>query len=203
MPRPNEIREISELARAAESALQQIQNLIISQSHVAEARIRFPRGYLRTTNTAYLSLPEIGDNTKRRNLAYRLLMADMCRWLISRTDIYGQVRSLVVSEYICILAFGAEFFVKECTFGKVGRKRKFASHTEWLRQQGYLADDLKNEIDWLWEVRTREHLDASDDLDHDTYSVADFNRAQKAWEKLIVILRDNKDVIMRERYGDD
>jgi hypothetical protein len=185
---PTQLQELTGLSKTAEEALQRIQNIIGDRNHVEEARIRFPRGYLRTISPTYFELPEIGDNTKRRNFAYRLLMADMCRWLLSRTDIYGQMRSVVVSEYICILAFGAEFFVKECTFGKVRRKKKFTSHTEWLYQQGYLTRRLKGDVDWLWDVRTREHLDASSDLDHNTYGIADYNRAQRTWTKLLSAL---------------
>ncbi len=189
---PEELKEIKKLSEIAENALQRIQNIIANRTHVEEARIRFPREYLRTTSLTYCDLPEIGDNTKRRNFAYRLLMADLCRWLLSRTDIYGQVRSLVVSEYICILAFRAEFFVKECTFGKVGRKQKFSSHTEWLSEQGYLNKSLKRDVDWLWEVRTKEHLDAFSDLDHDTYRVVDYNRAHRTWTKLLAALKAHR-----------
>lgn len=198
---PEELEELMELSGIAEKALQRIQDIIANRNHVEEARIRFPRGYLRTTSPTYFDLPEIGDNTKRRNFAYRLLMAELCRWLLSRTDIYGQVCSLVVSEYICILAFGAEFFVKECTFGKVGRTRKFTSHTEWLYGQGYLTKSLKRDVDWLWEVRTKEHLDASSDLDHDTYCVVDYNRAHRTWTKLLAALKAHRGDIMYQLYG--
>lgn len=192
---PEELKELREQSEIAEKALQRIQDIIANRNHVKEARIRFPRGYLRTTSPTYFDLPKIGDNTKRRNFAYRLLMADLCRWLLARTDIYGQVRSLVVSEYISIFAFGAEFFVKECTFGKKGRERKFTSHTEWLFEKGYLTKSLKGDVDWLWEVRTKEHLDPSSDLDHNTSRVVDYNRAHRIWTELLAALKTHLDDI--------
>ena len=201
MLQPEELKELKKQSEIAEKALQQIQDIIGNRNQVEEARIQFPRGYLRTTSPTYSDLPEIGDNTKRRNFAYRLLMADLCRWLLTRTDIYGQVRSLVVSEYICILGFGAEFFVKECTFGKVRRRKQFTLHTEWLHEQGYLTESLKRDVDWLWEVRTKEHLDASSDLDHDTYRVDDYNRAHRTWTKLLAALKANWGDIRSQRYG--
>ncbi len=183
--------ELEDLAAQAGQALQDIQNAIGDRTHVPEAVVRFPRGYVRPTSSLYAELPAIGDHTKRRNLAYQLMRTDVCSWLLSRTDIYGQVRSVVIGEYISILGYGAEFFVKALTHGKVGRQRPFGRHTARLETDGVIDAALKAEVDWLWHVRTHEHLDATTDLRHCAHSAADMRRAEKAWAALLSALDDH------------
>lgn len=79
--------DLEKLAKQAGEALQEIQDEIGDRSYLPQAVVRFPRRYVRTTDRIYWTLPEIGDNTKRRNLAYQLMRADVCRWLLTRTDI--------------------------------------------------------------------------------------------------------------------
>ena len=173
------------LAGGAGEALQQIQDVIGDRTHVPEAVVRFPRGYVRQTRTIYAGLPDIGDHTRRRNLAYQLMRTDVCLWLLSRTDIYGQVRSVVIGEYINILAYGSEFLIKSLNRGRVTWKRPFAHHTRRLVDVGVIGRNLKREIDWLWRVRTQEHLDATEDLRHCTHADADIKRANNAWNALL------------------
>ena len=181
--------DLEDMAQEAGDLLQEIQDDIGDRTYVAEAVVRFPRGYVRPTGSIYASLPVVGDNTKRRNLAYQLMRSDVCRWLLSRTDIYGQVRSVVIGEYINTLAYGAEFFVKSLNYRKVARNRSFGDHTDRLVADGVIDDDLKDEVDWLWHVRTHEHLDATTDLRHCAHGNSDFNRAAKAWGDLLAAIR--------------
>lgn len=67
---------------------------------------------------------KLGDTTKRRKLAYQLMRADVVRWLLTRTDVHGQVQSVLVAEHICILAYGVEFFVKSL--------KRFELPTAWF-----------------------------------------------------------------------
>jgi hypothetical protein len=133
----------------------------------------------------YGRLPQIGDNTKRRNFAYQMMRADVVRWVLTRTDVYGQIRSVLIAEYICILAYGIEFFSKNLNYRKVAAKRPLNAHTQRLVDDGYISEELKVELDWMWDVRTHEHLDATDDLRHRTHDRAHFNRATAAWNELI------------------
>jgi len=182
------LHAIEELAEAAGEAMQDIQTDLGSQTYVAEARVRFPRGYVRTAARLYNNLPEIGDNTKRRNFAYQLMRADVCRWLLTRTDVYGQVQSVLVAEHICILAYGVEFFVKSLNYRKVGKKHSFKRHTKYLVDTGVLDANLKSELDWMWDVRTHEHLDATTDLRHCVHGQVDFNRSMAAWNEFMLTL---------------
>lgn len=177
--------EIAELAEAAGNAMQEIQTSLGDQTYVAEARVRFPRGYVRTARGIYNRLPQIGDNTKRRNFAYQLMRADVVRWVLTRTDVFGQIQSVLVAEYICILAYGIEFFAKTVNYRKVAAKRPMAAHTQRLVDDGIISPELKVELDWMWDVRTHEHLDATTDLRHCSHDREDFNRAVVAWVEFL------------------
>ena len=91
------------------------------------------------------------------------------------------IQSVLVAEYICILAYGAEFFVKTLNYRKVGKKQRMATHTQRLVDKEIIDAELKVELDWMWDVRTHEHLDATTDLRHCTHDRIDFNRAIVAW----------------------
>ena len=175
------LEEIYELAQHAGDHMQEIQTSLGDRTYVQEARVRFPRGYVRTAGGIYNSLPDIGDNTKRRNFAYQLMRADVVRWLLTRTDVFGQVQSVLVAEYICILAYGVEFFAKTLNYRKVAKDRPMKRHTQNLVDDRTIGPELKVELDWMWDVRTREHLDATTDLRHCTHDHVDFNRATGAW----------------------
>lgn len=181
--------DIDELAEIAGGALQEIQTRIGDQSHVNEAGARFPRGYVRRAGDIYWSLPEIGDNTRRRNLAYRLMRSDVCRWLLSRTDVYGQIRSVVVAEYICILAYGIVFFAMTLNYRKVARRRGLTDHTQRLVENGIIDTALRVGLDWVWNIRTHEYLDATTDLRHCPHSNRDLDRASNAWDRLLNVLQ--------------
>ena len=183
--------DIEELAETAGAAMQEIQSYIGDQTYVAEARVRFPRSYVRNTANIYATLPQLGDNTKRRNLAYQLMRADVCRWLLTRTDVWGQIESVVVLEFICILAYGVEFFVKSRTYKQVRRQNKFSTHTQWLVDKGIIDGALKDDLDWMWDIRTHEHLDATDELRHCTHGRNDFNRAVGVWNNFRQALHED------------
>lgn len=181
----DDLEEIAELAESAGEHMQEIQDSLDSRDYVPEARVRFPRGYVRTTARIYNKLPAIGDNTKRRNFAYQMMRADVVRWLLTRTDVYGQIQSVLVGEFICILAYGVEFFVKTLTYRRVGRGRPFGRHTQNLVDRGIISEELKEHLDWMWDIRTHEHLDATNDLRHCTHNRLDFNRAVEAWNEFM------------------
>ena len=117
------------------------------------------------------------------------MRADVVRWVLTRTDVYGQIQSVLVAEFICILGYGVEFFAKTLNYGKVAKKRSMGQHTQRLVDDGVISPELKVELDWVWNVRTHEHLDATTDLRHCSHDREDFNRAVAAWVEFMNRLR--------------
>lgn len=78
------IETLQDLAKATEEAgvlLQQIQNYCeenkLTWTECPEAKVRFPRGFIRTASLQRKRLPFVEDKALRDNLAYTLILSDV------------------------------------------------------------------------------------------------------------------------------
>jgi len=79
----------------AGALLQQINDYV--QEHpgtIVDVKVRFPRGFLRTNAQARRSFAFVGDPTLRSNISYAIMAHDVLRWIIQRTDLSGQAKSV-------------------------------------------------------------------------------------------------------------
>lgn len=178
--------EIEELANDAGYALQRLQDEFGRENKVA-ARVRFPRGYLRTAATLRRRLPSIGREVQRRNATYALMNIDVLRWIVVRTDISGTALSMLVKNAVCILGSVCEWLTKEGTRGHASN-RPYKQRTRKLVELNIIDCGLEDELNWIWDVRCREHLHEIDDLEHDQYTRDDYNRALRASSSLCDLL---------------
>ncbi len=99
-----EIQNEKELQRAVDEAgelLQEIQNYC-GREKKDRARVRFPRGYLYPVAHHKSRLGFVIDEHTRTNLCYALMMLDVLRWLIIRTDLYRVPQEMVIKEAIVL-----------------------------------------------------------------------------------------------------
>ena len=164
--------------RASES-LQALQDEF-GRDNVPAARVRFPRGFIRTVGTIRATLPNLGTELQRRNACYSLMQLDVLRWLLVRTDISGTALSMTVKQGIVILGGLCEWLTREATHGH-GSKRKFEIRTERLIGLGVIDQALKTELDWVWEMRCNAHIGEVEHLEHSLYRRDDYNRARTAY----------------------
>ena len=108
--------QIEALVTRASEALQLLQN-DLGSTNLAAARVRFPRGFIRTAATHRDALPDLGQEVQRRNASYALMSVDVFRWLLVRTDLTGPALSMIVKEGICVLGAVCEWLTKEATRG--------------------------------------------------------------------------------------
>jgi hypothetical protein len=94
--------EIDKLVTTANSTLQTLQNEFERDS-VAHARVKFPRGFIRTASECRGTLPQLGEEVQRRNASYALMTLDVFRWLVVRTDLSGAALSMIVKEGISLI----------------------------------------------------------------------------------------------------
>jgi hypothetical protein len=153
------------------------------RSNVAEARIRFPRGFILPASTYLQKLPNLGTYVQRRNACYASMTLDVFRWLCVRTDLSGAALSMIVKEAICIIGSICEWLTKEATRG-VGSRRSFVKRTEILVESGTISPEVKQELDRVWDIRCNEHLHEVTSLEYEMYSRADYNRALAAYKAL-------------------
>ena len=178
--------DLERLVISASEALQAIQNEY-GKKNVVETRVRFPRGFIRTATEVRRTLPDLGKKVQRKNVSYALMKNDVFRWLAIRTDLSGTALSMVLKEGISSLGGICEWLTKEATRGH-GSRKPYAKRTEKLVDLIVIDSDLKDELDWIWEIRCNEHLHEVTSLEHTMYSRADYNRALKAYSKFRDIL---------------
>jgi hypothetical protein len=96
------VRNDDECARAARQAgtlLQEIQGHL-GNRNIAEAKVRFPRGFIRTAGYFQKTLLFISNDTLRCNLSYLWLETEVYRWILVRTDLYGPAREMLIKRLI-------------------------------------------------------------------------------------------------------
>jgi hypothetical protein len=177
---------IASLVTRASDALQSLQNELGS-ANVPAARVRFPRGFIRTAATHRKSLPDLGQEVQRRNASYALMTLEVFRWLLIRTDLSGPALSMIAKEGICLLGAICEWLTKEATRGHASG-RPYTQRTKKLVELRHIDAALKLELDWIWEIRCNEHLHEVTGLEFEMYSRDDYNRALRAYVALRNIL---------------
>jgi len=174
--------EIEELVITAGSSLQELQSEF-GRKNVVAARVRFPRRYLDTANVIRRTLPNIGSECQRRNVTYSLMSLDAIRWLVIRTDISGAALSMLVKNGILILGNLCDWMTKQAT-RYYASNRPYKERTKNLVNREIISDELKIDLDWIWDIRCDQHLHEIYVLEYDNYSRNDMNRAVQAFNLL-------------------
>lgn len=150
------------VAASAEAGrlLQLIQDYCASQdrTHVdyPEAKVRFPRGFIRTALTQRHRLAFVENRALRGNLAYTLILSDTVLWLSLRTDVWGIPREMLVKLYGFLIGSLCESLTKNYLHGRCGQNYK--RRNAWMLEQGIIDEPLRDDLDWLWDMRNNMHL---------------------------------------------
>lgn len=190
------IRNDAELVRAVrqvDDLLQEIQNYCGRDKNEPLARVRFPFGYILTANEYRRSLPFVADEHTKTNLSYALMTLDVLRWLAVRTTLRGIALEMLIKEAICLLASICECLtVRRGVYG-LGRGAGFSSRFQRLCDLDIIDEATRADLEWVWDIRSREHLMELDHVEFGHYGRGDCNRAIRAY----CALRD----ALIERYG--
>ena len=175
--------ELADAVREAGELLQQIQDYVGREFH-KQAKVRFPRGFLRTAQQARTRIPFLPDSNFKSNLSYAMMLSDVQHWLLARTDISGTAKEMVIKLQIFLLGTMAESISKVHLHGKCGGNYK--RRTEYMFEQKMLTWQVKEELDWLWDMRNLMHLFQVDEHEwlSTNYTVMNHNRAVKALRSL-------------------
>lgn len=184
------IRDDSELQKAIDDAsglIQQIQDYV-GRDVSKRAKLRFPRGYLRTAGEARRLVSFLTDATLRSNIAYTIQLADVQHWLLNRTDLSGMAKEMVIKLQMFLLGSIVESVTKNYLHGHCGGN--FCRRTQYLLDNEVIDAALKTDIDWLWGLRNNMHLFQLDEIEwlSTDYTVANYNRAIRAFRKLLIDL---------------
>ena len=159
MPISNE-QELQAAAEKASELLQEIHNYCAAQNktiaEVPASRVRFPRGFIRTAEYQRSRFPFISNRDLRANIAYTLILSDTILWLAVRTDVFGTARDMLYKLFIFLVGSVLESTTKEYLKGHCGKN--FCKRNEYMVEHGIITEDLRKEIDWVWETRNKMHL---------------------------------------------
>lgn len=146
----------------------------------ATGQLRFPRGVLRTAVYFRSQLPFISDNNLLRNLSYAFMLYDVFRWILTRTDLAGTARDMVLKNAIVLTGSIAESLARGGTAGIIGAKHNYKERTRRMVEAAIITQDLKTELDWLWDMRGGIHIYLMKDSEYDHYRIEHFDRAKRA-----------------------
>ena len=177
-------RELAQVTQRSGDLLQEIQDYCGRDSRHPLAKVRFPRGYILTASAYRQTLPFVRDAHTQSNLSYALMTLDVLRWLAVRTDLTGTALEMVIKEAICLLGSICECLTVRRGVEGLGRGAGFSNRVTKLVQMGIIDENTKTDLDWVWDIRCREHLADLDHAEFGHYGRADCNRAIKAFCEL-------------------
>ena len=176
-------QELQEAVARVNFDLQAIQNYLGQDNHT-HAKIRLPRGFIRTAVHFRERLNFLNDKTLVRNISYALILSDVYRWLLNRTDVAGTAKEMIIKEGICLVGSLCESITKDVLTGIVGKKKGYKDRTQYLVDSGIIGAALQTELDWVWNTRNNEHLFLVEIREHEHYRLSDYNRAVRALRAL-------------------
>ena len=180
------IRNDKELACVAKKVSELLQAIhdYLGDRNCEEAKIKFPRGYIRKCVHHRKRYAFVKDKTLRSNIAYALLTTDIFRWLLNRTDLAIVAKEMLIKQGIVIFGAIAEAITKDYLKGKPGGGKPFKKRLEVLQNNGIIDESLRYELEWLWDYRNRIHLMLLSNKEYGHYRIIDYNRAVKALNAL-------------------
>lgn len=167
--------QLEGLVDTASRALQGIQDEC-GRERRPDARVRFPRGFIRTVPALRATLPRIGTRVQRSNACYLLMKLDVSRWMIVRTDLWGAPLSMIIKDGIFVIGSLCEWMTKEALRGH-GAANRFTTKTARLVELEVINEELKQELDWVWGIRCAAHFGEVTSLEHELYTRPSWDRA--------------------------
>jgi hypothetical protein len=148
------------------------------------AKIRFPAGVLRTTAHHRRKLAFVEDDRLRKNLSYAIMTHDVLRWMVTRTTIGLQARDMLIKEAICIIGSVSESITIWRGELGLGKGKSFGDRLIRLRELGIIDEKAETDLNWVWEIRCREHLAGVEIQEWNHYTMDHWRRSVGAFSVL-------------------
>lgn len=175
---------LSDAVLCANIGLQGVQDRVGLQE-VNDAKVRFPRGYLRTSHEARKLFRFVTRHPLQANLGYAVQGADVFGWLLTRTDISNIAKDMVVKSFLAVVGGIAEAVMTYHYESATGWRQTFATRAEHLEADGIIDRMLREELMWLWDKRCRQHVFEINASEFYEYEEGDYARARAAINGLI------------------
>jgi hypothetical protein len=181
--------ELRAAVAQAGALLQEIQRYV-GRDPRHDARVRFPRGFLRTAAWHRQAFDYIDDVSLKDNLAYTMILSDTVHWLLTRTDIMATAREMLIKLFVFLVGTMAESVTKHYLKGHCGRG--YRHRTAYLLEHEIITEALRDDLDWLWQLRNRMHLFGLDKPEYtNDYNEETLTRSKRTLNSLSVALRSH------------
>lgn len=180
------IRNEADLLRVTQEVskgLQEIQDFLKQEGHPT-IKVKFPYGFIRTAKHFREQFPFIAKDHLVRNIGYSLILSDVYRWVLNRIEIKGTAREMIIKQGICLFGSLCESITKDALEGRISSKKGYKERTEFLLKNKVISDELKSDLDWLWDTRNNDHLFLVAHREHQKYYMKDYNRAIRSYQKI-------------------
>jgi hypothetical protein len=129
----------------------------------------------------------VRNHNLKSNLAYTLLLSDVIYWLLMRTDVYGMAREMLVKLFVFIGGTLIESITKDYLKGSCGKGYK--DRSKYLADAGIIDEELKAELDWVWDARNNMHLFLLEESEYvNEYNSMAHTRCVAAFKRLVAAL---------------
>ena len=181
----NNNAELTAAVQQASTLIQEINDYANGREGLGDlAKVRFPTGFLRTAYYHRQRLNFVPDFLLRRNLSYAIMTHDVLRWLVQRTTITGQAKDMLIKEAICIVGSVCESLTIWPGHKGLGKGKSFADRASRLRELGVIDEGTEVDLNWVWEIRCREHLAGVAVQEWNHYTMANWSRSIGAFRTL-------------------
>ncbi len=169
----------------AGTLIQEISDYVAEHPEAEQhAKVRFPRGFLRTNAAARASFGFVKNRMLRSNISYAIMAHDVLRWIVLRTDLSGQAKEMVIKEGVCVIASICECLTIHPTRHGLGRGSSFERRVGRLLEIQVIAQQAHDDLVWLWGKRRHEHLYDVEVREYSHYTMNDWIRSVRAYRAL-------------------
>lgn len=177
--------DLTKAVADASALLQEISDYVRANPETeVDVRVRFPRGYLRTNEQARRTFAFVADPTLRSNISYAIMAHDVLRWIIQRTDLWGQAKEMVIKEGVCLIASICESLMIYPGEKGLGRGAGYEKRANRLRELEVISAQTLDDLIWLWGKRRHEHLFDVPMREFAHYKMDDWTRSIAAYRGL-------------------
>jgi hypothetical protein len=182
MPITNEV-QLQNVLRRIGADLQDVQNHL-GDTCRRDAKFRFPRGFIRRAADLRKRFGFLRNDTLKRNLSYQLILSDVFRWILNRSDITGTAQEMLIKEGICLFGSQCETILRAYCGNRTSKKKGVPGRIQYLVSTSVLDSNAADERNWLWKTRSALHVYLVEQREHQIYKISDYNRARNAYRSL-------------------
>lgn len=187
MPISND-QELAAATATAGNLLQDI-HIYTQRTNRNDAKVRFPRGVMRTANEYRALLPGYLEPNQASSCAYTFMYLDVLWWLTNRTDITLTAKEMALKSAIVNLATIAEAVLTVKYRSGFGVGTNFKARLNSACQISLMSEEDRKTLSALWDNRNNVRLKEMKESEFDKYEVDHVDLPRASLDRLLPALK--------------